>query len=232
VTRFTLASKLACNTAAVTFTPHSSLERVLTLDCPAAEKAYRAVLDSIVSGTIPAGTLLTEGNVAEAIGMSRTPVREAFLRLSTEGLLDLYPKRGAIVTAPHSAEVDELLQVRAMFEKQAVAWMAAGSVPEGLEATLHGHLEAQAGAADSLEFARRDRALHEAIVAAGGNSIADGLFAQTGPRLLRYWHLAAEGGERHERLAAEHGGLVDLVLAADAPGFAAALDAHLAGARA
>jgi DNA-binding GntR family transcriptional regulator len=216
----------------VTFTPHPSLERVLGLEGPAADKAYRAVLDSIVGGRVPAGTLLTEGQVAEAIGMSRTPVREAFLRLSTEGLLDLYPKRGAVVTAPHGAEVDELLAVRAMFEKQAVAWMAAGTVPAGLEATLRGHLDAQAGAADSLEFARSDRALHEAIVAAAGNSIAAGLFAQTGPRLLRYWHEPAERPESRERLAAEHGELVDLVLAADAPGFAAALDAHLAGVRA
>jgi DNA-binding GntR family transcriptional regulator len=215
----------------VSFTPHSSLERVLALDGPAAEKAYRAVLDSIVAGTVPAGTLLTEGQVAEATGMSRTPVREAFLRLSTEGLLDLYPKRGAIVTAPHGGEVDELLAVRAMFEKQAVAWMAAGAVPDGLEATLRGHLDAQAGAADSLEFARSDRALHEAIVAAAGNSIADGLFAQTGPRLLRYWHEPAERSESRRRLAAEHGELVDLVLAADAPGFATALDAHMAGVR-
>jgi DNA-binding GntR family transcriptional regulator len=216
----------------VTFTPHPSLERVLALEGPAAGKAYRAVLDSIVAGTVPAGTLLTEGQVADAIGMSRTPVREAFLRLCTEGLLDLYPKRGAVVTAPGAGEVEELLAVRAMFEKQAVAWMAGRGVPDELEATLRGHLDAQAGAADSLEFARSDRALHEAIVAAGGNSIADGLFAQTGPRLLRYWHAPAERAESRARLAAEHGELVDLVLAADPAGFASALDAHLAGARA
>jgi DNA-binding GntR family transcriptional regulator len=215
----------------VSFTPHSSLDRVLALDGPAAEKAYRAVLDSIVAGAAPAGTLLTEGQVADAIGMSRTPVREAFLRLSNEGLLDLYPKRGAIVTAPSAAEVDELLQVRAMFEKNAVAWMAQRGVPAGLEATLRGHLVAQTAAADSLEFARSDRALHEAIVAAGGNSIAEGLFAQTGPRLLRYWHEPARQAASRERMAREHGGLVDLVLAADAPGFATALDAHLAGVR-
>ena len=215
----------------MTFTPHPSLERTLGLEAPAAEKAYRAVLDSIVARAVPAGTLLTEGQVAEAIGMSRTPVREAFLRLSNEGLLELYPKRGAIVTAPTTAEIEELLAVRAMFEKQAVAWMAAGSVPEELEATLRGHLEAQASATDSLEFARSDRALHEAIVAAGGNSIAAALFAQTGPRLLRYWHEPAERTESRERLAAEHGELVELVLAADAPGFAVALGAHLAGVR-
>ena len=146
--------------------------RVLALDGPAADKAYRAVLDSIAAGIGARRVVAHRGPVAETTGMSRTPVREAFLRLSTEGLLELYPKRGAIVTAPSAAEVDELLEVRAMFEKSAVAWMAAGGVPDGLEATLRGHLDAQAGAADALEFARSDRALHEAIVAAGGNSIA------------------------------------------------------------
>jgi DNA-binding GntR family transcriptional regulator len=215
----------------VTFTPHASLSQVLELDGPAAEKAYRAVLDSIVAGSVPAGTLLTEGIVAEEIGMSRTPVREAFLRLSSEGLLDLYPKRGAIVTAVNSAEIDELLQVRTMFEKNAVDWIAERGVPEGLEATLREQLEIQVNAADTLEFARSDRAMHEAIVAAGGNSIAHGLFTQTGPRLLRYWHLAADRGNQRERSSAEHGELVELVLRTDAPGFAAALDAHLAGAR-
>lgn len=215
----------------VSFTPHSSLDRVLTLDGPAADKAYRAVLDAIAAGSAPAGTLLTEGQVADAIGMSRTPVREAFLRLSTEGLLELYPKRGAVVTAPTQGEVDELLQVRSMFEKSAVEWIAARGVPEGLEATLRGHLEAQAAATETLDFARSDRDLHEAIVAAGGNSIATALFAQTGPRLLRYWHGIARQPDVLGRLAAEHGELVDLVLAGDAAGFAANLDQHLAGAR-
>jgi DNA-binding GntR family transcriptional regulator len=215
----------------MSFTPHASLERVLDLPRPAADKAYRAVLDAIVSGSAPAGTLLTEGEVAEAIGMSRTPVREAFLRLQTEGLLELYPKRGAVVTAPTTVETEQLLQVRAMFEKSAVEWIAVRGVPEGLEATLRGHLAAQAAATEALDFARSDRELHEAIVAAGGNSIASALFTQTGPRLLRYWHTAAQVPDVSARFAAEHGELVDLVLAGDAPGFARSLDEHLAGAR-
>lgn len=215
----------------MSFTPHASVASVLDGEGPAADKAYRVVLDAIAAGSAPAGTLLTEGLVAETIGMSRTPVREAFLRLSTEGLLELYPKRGAIVSAPSHAETDELLEVRAMFETSAVAWMAARGVPAELEGTLRGHLDAQAGAADALEFARSDRALHEAIVAAGANSIANALFAQTGPRLLRYWHRPAERAEDRARMAAEHGELVELVLAADAPGFAAKLDQHIDGVR-
>ena len=53
----------------MSFTPHSSLDRVLTLDGPAADRAYRAVLDAIAAGSAPAGTLLTEG----LWGLSRNP---------------------------------------------------------------------------------------------------------------------------------------------------------------
>jgi DNA-binding GntR family transcriptional regulator len=217
--------------SAMSFTPHASLGNVLALDGPAADKAYRAVLDAIAAGSVAAGTLLTEGQVAEAIGMSRTPVREAFLRLNTEGLLELYPKRGAVVAAPSQDEVDQLLQERAMFEKSAVEWMATRGVPDDLEMILRGHLAAQLVATETLDFARSDRDMHEAIVAAGGNQIATALFVQTGPRLLRYWHTAAQVPDVSARFAVEHGELIDLVLAGDAAGFAANLDQHLAGAR-
>src|ERR1700743_2413086 len=105
----------------MSFTPHASIDRVLDAKGPAADKAYRIVLDAISAGSAPAGTLLTEGVVAEVVGMSRTPVREAFLRLNTEGLLDLYPKRGAIVTASSAAATAQLREGPPLFEKGAGA---------------------------------------------------------------------------------------------------------------
>jgi DNA-binding GntR family transcriptional regulator len=209
------------------FTPHPSVPSVLDSDDPAVAKAYRAVLDAIVSRSTPAGELIAEGQVADALSMSRTPVREAFIRLSSEGLLVLYPRRGAIVTAADEDETRELLQTRAMFETSAVRWMVDRGVPEDLGETLRGHLESQAASESALEFARSDRALHEAIVAAGGNSTASMLFQLTGPRLLRYWYRLAESRDARERLCVEHGTLVALVQAGDVEGYAALLGLHL-----
>ena len=65
---------------------------------PAAkDRAYAYVKERILEGAYPGGELLSEGEVAEALEVSRTPVREAFLLLEAEGLMRLYPKRGALV---------------------------------------------------------------------------------------------------------------------------------------
>ena len=64
---------------------------------PATDRAYAHVKTGLLDGTYPDGHLLSEGEVAAALQMSRTPVREAFLRLQAEGFLRLYPKRGALV---------------------------------------------------------------------------------------------------------------------------------------
>lgn len=215
----------------VSFLPHPSAAAVLTEEAPAAAKAYRAVLDAIVSGAAPAGTPLTEGAVADAVAMSRTPVREAFLRLEVEGLLALYPKRGAIVVAPGADEERDLLATRAMFETTAVRWIAERGAPADLGEALRALLDEQQAAEDALAFAWADRGLHEAIVAAGGNAVATGLFAQLGPRLLRHWHRLAERPEARARLLAEHRRLVELVEAADVDGYAACLAEHLEGER-
>jgi DNA-binding GntR family transcriptional regulator len=216
----------------VPFRSHPSVAEVLAGDLPASEKAYRAVLDAVVSGAAPASSLISEGEVAAELGMSRTPVRTAFTRLAAEGLLVLHPKRGAVVTALDDAEARDLLDTRLMFETTAVGWLAARGRPGELEPRLRESLAEQERTwrDDALAFARADRALHEAVVAAAGNAVATGLFAQTGPQLLRLIHrvAAADAGTRR-RLADEHARLAELVLAGDVDGYAGVLQAHVEG---
>ena len=62
-----------------------------------AGRVYQHLKRAILEQVHPGGTLLTEAEIADAVGVSRTPVREALLRLESEGLVALYPKRGALV---------------------------------------------------------------------------------------------------------------------------------------
>mgnify|MGYP001027199435 FL=1 len=61
------------------------------------QRAYQTTKDQILSGVVRGGQLLSEVEVAASLGVSRTPVHEAFLRLAAEDLLELLPRRGAVV---------------------------------------------------------------------------------------------------------------------------------------
>src|SRR5699024_3327401 len=82
----------------------------------AVQRAYQTVKARILSGTLPAAEMLTEGEIAAELNLSRTPVREAFLRLEVEGHLRLYPKRGAMVVPISPAEVHDLFEARLLIE--------------------------------------------------------------------------------------------------------------------
>ncbi|MBV8291555.1 MAG: GntR family transcriptional regulator, partial [Mycobacterium sp.] len=82
----------------------------------AKDRALDYVKSQVLSGAFPGGELISEGEVAAALGMSRTPVREAFLRLEAEGLLRLYPQRGALVVPVSSEEARAVIEARLLLE--------------------------------------------------------------------------------------------------------------------
>src|SRR3954468_11306716 len=86
----------------------------------AADIAYNFTKARILDGRMAGGAMVSEGDVAEGTGLSRTPVREAFLRLESEGLLRLYPKRGALVVPVSPAEVLHVMETRLLVERFAV----------------------------------------------------------------------------------------------------------------
>lgn len=82
----------------------------------AVEKAYQTVRDAIIEGRYPAAARITEQEVAQAAGVSRTPVREALRRLHAEGLVDFAPNQGAVVTTWTEADSEDIFDLRAMLE--------------------------------------------------------------------------------------------------------------------
>lgn len=198
---------------------------------PAAHRAYVATKDLILSGRIPAGSLLSEGEIAQRLALSRTPVREAFLRLETEDLLRLIPKRGAVVVPVPPTEAADVLDVRLALETAAVRRLRERADLSGLLAELDGLIERQAGCARDREvdeFAVADQLFHSAIVTSAGNAIATKFYAGLADRQRRMTIGAV--GPRPERLAglvAEHRRLRGLVADRDVAGFGAFLGEHL-----
>lgn len=83
---------------------------------PVRERVYEHIKSAILSGRIPPGERLTEEYFAKTIGVSRTPVREAFHKLESEGLINPRKKRGFIVSRDSREEVEELFELRSILE--------------------------------------------------------------------------------------------------------------------
>jgi len=154
---------------------------------PAAERVYLHVKNGVLDRSYEGGTLLTEGGLAEAVGVSRTPVREALLRLEAEGLLKLYPKKGALVLPVSAQEIADVVETRLLVERHAVAKVV-GAVPARLIERLEESLAEQrehAAAGDLVAFSAADRGFHAEIVRAAGNRILAHLYDQLRDRQLR-----------------------------------------------
>ncbi|MFB8084859.1 GntR family transcriptional regulator [Streptomyces sp. NPDC055992] len=196
---------------------------------PAAERVYTHVKDAVLDRRYEGGTLLTEGGLAEAVGVSRTPVREALLRLEVEGLLKLYPKKGALVLAVSAQEIADVVETRLLVEEFA-ARKAVPASPQ-LISRLEALLEEQrqfSEAGDLATVSVKDRCFHAEIVRHAGNEILSRLYDQLRDRQLRMGVAVMEA--HPDRIAAnitEHGELLEAIRAGDAEGAAQVVRRHV-----
>ena len=82
----------------------------------AAQRAYTAIRDSIINGAYAPGMHLTESELAEIVGVSRTPVHDALLRLKADGLIEMQRNQGARVKNYSDRDIDEIFELRAYLE--------------------------------------------------------------------------------------------------------------------
>ncbi|MEV0339767.1 GntR family transcriptional regulator [Nocardia sp. NPDC050713] len=197
-----------------------------------AEHAYREVKERILSGALPGGELISEGEIATALGTSRTPVREAFLRLETEGWMRLYPKRGALVVPIPPDEAEHVAHARYVVETAAVRTLVATG-PGAVEASLRASLDRQrvlAAGRDLDSFAVEDTDFHRSYVVAAGNPLLTGFYDSLRERQRRMNSVALRRGPLDiDRIIDQHVRLTELLIGGDVDGFATALVEHLAG---
>ncbi len=200
----------------------------------ASDRAYERIKAGVLTGEFPGGTLLTEGEIAGDVEVSRTPVREAFLRLETEGLIKLYPKKGALVVSVSGPEADSILEARSLVETWAAehAFRQRRSLIPELAGLLE-QMRAHRSAGDVAAFTEADRGFHEHVVAAAGNAVLGRFY-----RSLRERQLCINAAmmrvddERMDRAIADHAGLIDALQSGDAAAFAVRTRDHLEVARA
>ena len=152
----------------------------------AAERAYQHLKQAILEQVYPGGLLISEGEIAEAAGVSRTPVREALLRLEAEGLVALYPKRGALIRPVSAREIADVIEARRLVELHAAerVWPRRAEIRADLARWLTEMRQAYA-AGDVTALMAADRAFHATVVEAAGNEILAELYHRLRDRQLR-----------------------------------------------
>lgn len=196
---------------------------------PARERVYTWLRDGIISGELEGGRFLDEMWVSGVVGVSRTPVREAFHRLAAERFISLLPRKGAQVRTVTARELEEVYQSRRLIEGHAIAALCANRA--GAPAELPELIEAMASAGaerDWFAVSGFDRRFHRAIVNAAGNTVLAELYDTLRSRQQRVTVRALEA--RPERLTVineEHRALVAALDAHDVKEASRLLEEHL-----
>jgi DNA-binding GntR family transcriptional regulator len=173
-------------------------------------------------------SFLTEAEVCRATGMSRTPVREALLRMEADGFLRILPKKGAFVPSITEAEVEAIMQARELVEDFCVrrATLLADLVAAELQRLLR---EQEKQQKSPLEFIESDREFHRTIVRAANNPVLADFYESLRDRQVRMGiHAIATSERRIATVLAEHRAIVEGVRSADPERAAAAMTEHLA----
>lgn len=194
-----------------------------------AEKLAAAIADGILSGALAPGIRLDEVSLAQQHGVSRTPVREALRQLAMSGLIDMRPRKGAIVAKVTPEQLESLFVAMAEMEATCARLAAMSMTPierRRLQAR-HEAMMALAAAGDPDIYSDANNAFHSAIYAGAHNApIAEftlGLRRRLGP--FRRAQFRIEG--RLLRSNQEHDTVVRAIVSGDAAGAHAAMLHHV-----
>ncbi|MBM7389283.1 DNA-binding GntR family transcriptional regulator [Clavibacter michiganensis] len=197
------------------------------------ERAYEFLHAHVLTDPDQQGAFLNEQELAERIGVSRTPVREALLLLAADDLVEMIPKRGARIPVITGRQIAELMELRGVLERHA-ATSAVEHDRTPLDA-MRDVLEQQRAMVETppresgREFIEHDRRFHQLLVDAAGSELMSRTYAKLRARqILVGVEALYRATDRQDRVCEEHAGIVDALAAGDAAAARDAIDRHLA----
>jgi DNA-binding GntR family transcriptional regulator len=184
------------------------------------EDAYAAIREAILDGTFAPGHLTSAAEIALALGVSRTPVHEALLKLQEEGLVRIQPKRGIVICALAPDDIREIYDVMIALEGRAAELAAA--LPEEARAAAADRLadatnrmEAALAAGDMRAWGLADGAFHQDLTAASGNGRIDRIARTVADQMHRARMLTLNLRGNLAASIAEHRSIVAAIRAGD-----------------
>ncbi|MFF5477503.1 GntR family transcriptional regulator [Streptomyces sp. NPDC012935] len=197
-----------------------------------AERAYRAIRDRLVMLEIRPGAPINEDQLAQSLGVGRTPVREALKRLQYERLITTYPRRGTFATDVNITDLAHISEVRLELEPLAAAQAArrATAADRAVLTALRVELESegprQRAAAELMHL---DLQVHRAIYAATHNPYLEDTLVRHDNLATRIWCLFVDRLSDMAGHVEEHGPLVESIVAGDPDKAAQLARSHVEG---
>ena len=197
---------------------------------PLNEEAADRLRDLIVQGRLAAGVRLNERLLTAELGVSRTPLREAFKVLATEGLVELLPNRGAIVSQMDPVRLSESLAVMGALEALAgeLACRSATDAQINEVRALHYEMLAYHARGDLAGYFKFNQAIHLKIVKYSGNTVLYNIYRQMNGNVRRARYMANLSKERWDAAVREHDAILAALGARDVKRIKALLSDHLA----
>lgn len=173
---------------------------------PLRDVVFNTLRKAILTGRLKPGERLMEVHLANKLGVSRTPIREAIRKLELEGLVIMIPRRGAEVAQITEKNLKDVLEVRRALDALSVE-LACDRITEEEILTLKeacDDFERAVRGKDVSVIAKADVALHDIIVKATGNQRLQQLINNLAEQMYRYRFVYIKDESQHDKLIAEH----------------------------
>lgn len=203
-----------------------ALKRIQSM--PLALRVYRAIKERILTGAIPLGSRLRDEDLASQLGVSRTPVREALMTLTREGLVEIVPRSQTRVRMFTENDLEEIFDIRIALETLAVRKAAEQFPPDKLRRLRTAQRAGEAALKKNnpkpvLDF---DREMHRAILEASGNRRLQAMMVTINDYVTLFRSISATT-MAHRGHTAKHNDILRALERQDAEGAARALAEHL-----
>ena len=182
--------------------------------------------EDILRGSIPPGQPLRQEELADRFGVSRLPVRDALLRLEAQGLVEVFPNRGAFVVSLSADEVREIYELRSLLEGDAIERAVPRMTADDWRRIEAAH-ETSVRSADSVEWADGDWLFHRALYLPAGRPRQLAMIDTLRGTVARYWSAYNALPTRTAEWLADHQAILEACRARSAVAARRRLGDHL-----
>lgn len=196
---------------------------------PLRDVVFKTLRQAILTGELKPGERLMEIHLANKLGVSRTPIREAIRQLELEGLVIMIPRKGAMVASITEKSMTDVLEVRLALDKLAVK-LACDRITKEQKVELKEKLEAFEKAIktnDASLIAKADVAFHDVIFEGSGNARLGQMVNNLAEQMYRYRFEYIKDTSGHAKLVEEHKEIYDAIITGDIEAADRAITAHI-----